>query len=426
MRNEINAVAFHISKQNGDLYYLREFISLARNAGYKVIETFHQNLDKPSPHTYFGPGKIIEIKEILDNKLQNSSENSSFEYVLVNDDITPLQKKVMEDILGFPVIDRTSIILEIFDSNAKSKEAKLQVEIAKLKYASNQLVNALASYSQVTSGKGKNKGEGEKAIELNKRQIENKIFLKKKELEDIKLSRRTSRKKRNDSPINKIAVVGYTNAGKSSLINGLLNYQHSHPNKNVLVKDDVFATLETSTRLINCYGFPTFYITDTVGFISNLPIYLIDAFRSTLEEISEANLIVEVIDFSDEYYKEHIKTTADVLSQLSVENIPIIYLFNKYDQVSNIPSELPKDNELYTSLLPDDNNVQEILAFLSSNIAKQWKHKNVVFPFEKDFYRFMADNYVKSYKQKEDGYHCSVYLNPLTIYKYDYLFKPRD
>src|SRR5574344_353234 len=123
MRNEINAVASHISKQNGDLYYLREFISLARNAGYKVIETFHQNLDKPSPHTYFGPGKIIEIKEILDNKLQNSSENSSFEYVLVNDDITPLQKKVMEDILGFPVIDRTSIILEIFDSNAKSKEA---------------------------------------------------------------------------------------------------------------------------------------------------------------------------------------------------------------------------------------------------------------------------------------------------------------
>lgn len=426
MLNEINAVVLYISKQDNDLYYLREFISLARNAGYKVVETFHQNLERPSPHTYFGSGKILEIKQIIENRLQNPNENSSFEYILVNDDITPLQKKVMEEILGLPVVDRTSIILEIFDSNAKSKEAKLQVEIAKLKYASNQLVNALASYSQVTSGKGKNKGEGEKAIELNKRQIENKIYLKKKELEEIKLSRRTSRKKRNDTSIKKIAVVGYTNAGKSSLINGLLNYQHSHLSKTVLVKDDVFATLETSTRLINCYGFPTFYITDTVGFISNLPVYLIDAFRSTLEEISEADLIVEVIDFSDTYYKEHIKTTADVLSQLGVENIPIIYLFNKYDQVPNTPSELPKDNELYTTLLPDDNNVQEILKFLSSNIAKDWKHKNVVFQFEKDFYRFMSDNYVKSYKQKEDGYHCSVYLNPLTIYKYDYLFKPRD
>ncbi len=426
MLNEINAAVLYISKQENDLYYLREFICLAKNAGYKVVETFHQNLDKPSPHTYFGPGKIVEIRQIIENRLQKPDENSSFEYILVNDEITPLQKKIMEDILGLPVVDRTSIILEIFDLNAKSKEAKLQVEIAKLKYASNQLVDALASYSQVTSGKGKNKGEGEKAIELNKRQIENKIYLKKKELEEIKLSRRTSRKKRNNSSITKIAVVGYTNAGKSSLINGLLHYQHSHPSKTVLVKDDVFATLETSTRLINCYGFPTFYITDTVGFISNLPVYLIDAFRSTLEEICEADLIVEVIDFSDTYYQEHIKTTADVLSQLGVENIPIIYLFNKYDQVVRTPGLLPKENELYTSLLPDNNNVQEILKFLSSNIAKNWKHKNIVFPFEKDFFRFTAENYVKSYKQKEDGYHCSVYFNPLTIYKYDYLFKPRD
>ena len=185
MLNEINAAVFYISKQDNDLYYLREFISLARNAGYKVVETFHQNLEKPLPHTYFGPGKILEIKKIIENKAQKSNENDSFEYILVNDDITPLQKKVMEDILGLPVVDRASIIMEIFDSNAKSKEAKLQVEIAKLKYTSNQLVNALASYSQVTSGKGKNKGEGEKAIELNKRQIENKIFLKKKELEEI-------------------------------------------------------------------------------------------------------------------------------------------------------------------------------------------------------------------------------------------------
>lgn len=426
MNNMLKAAVFYISKPDENHYYLKEFIDLARNAGYQTATIFNQSLEKPSPHSYFGSGKLLEIKEIIENNRHNPSESTIFDYILVNDDLSPLQKKTIEEILSLPVVDRTSVILQIFEQNAKSKEAKLQVEIAALRYTSNRLINALASYSQVTSGKGKNKGEGEKALELSKRQIENKILFKNKQLEEIKLSRRTSRKKRNDSPIPKVAVVGYTNAGKSSLINGLLNYQHSHPSKSVLVKDDVFATLETSTRLINCFGFPAFYVTDTVGFISNLPIYLIDAFRSTLEEIGEADLIVEVIDFSDAYYREHIKTTAEVLAQLGVEDIPIIYLFNKYDQIASIPTSLPKSNELYSTLLPDENNITEVLNFIALSLANKWEKKNVVFPFENDFYRFMTDNYVISYEQKEDGYHCSVYLNPKTLFKYAYLFKPRD
>ncbi|NLV29008.1 MAG: GTPase HflX [Erysipelotrichaceae bacterium] len=426
MLNEENAAVFYLSKSNDDLYYLNEFISLARNAGYKVIEKYSQKLDKPDKHTFFGSGKIMEIREIIRNNDEKTDNYPSFDYVLVNDDINPLQKKIMEDILEMPVIDRSTIILKIFEDNAKSKEAKLQVEIAKLRYTSNQLVDAMASYSQVTSGTGRNKGEGEKAIELSKRQIENKIVAKKRELETIKLSRRISRAKRNKSPIPKVAVVGYTNAGKSSLINALLSYQHSHPNKTVLVKDDVFATLQTSTRLINCYGYPAFYITDTVGFVSRLPIYLIEAFRSTLEEIKEADLIVKVVDFSDSHYEEHIQTTADVLSQLGVENVPTLFLYNKYDQVAGTPTTLPKENELYSCLLPNESNISEIIKFISQNIAKKWKRKNIVFPFEKDFSAFMFDNYVQKFKEKEDGYHCTAYFNPLSIYKYDYLFKPRD
>ncbi|MFA6851792.1 MAG: hypothetical protein WCR34_01320, partial [Bacilli bacterium] len=163
MLNEKNAAVFYLSKSNDDLYYLNEFISLARNAGYKVIEKYSQKLDKPDKHTFFGSGKIMEIREIIRNNDEKTDKYPSFDYVLVNDDINPLQKKIMEDILEMPVIDRSTIILKIFEDNAKSKEAKLQVEIAKLRYTSNQLVDAMASYSQVTSGTGRNKGEGEKA-----------------------------------------------------------------------------------------------------------------------------------------------------------------------------------------------------------------------------------------------------------------------
>jgi len=401
---------------------LEEFTLLINAAGFTVSHVFSQKSDKNDSVTYFGKGKLYEIREFYQNSLQNVPEFPKFDCLIVNDDISALQKRSLEQIIGIPVFDRTLIILRIFELNAKSKEAILQVEIAKLEYTSNQLINSFANYSQVTSGSGKNKGEGEKEIELSKRQIERKIFLKKKELESIKLSRRTSRKQRNKLIAPKIAVVGYTNAGKSTLINALIKYQGSHPNKNVYVKDDVFATLETATRYISIFGYPAFFITDTVGFISHLPVCLVDAFRSTLEEIVEADLIVEVVDFSSPEYREHIKTTNDVLAQIGCKDIPLLYLLNKFDKVTNRPTSLPNGNEIYTCLTEDDESIIEILQFISSFIAFGWEKCEVIFPYQDDFYRFMADNYVVSYKEKDDGYHCLVYLNPQTRYRYAYLF----
>lgn len=403
-------------------YYLQEFISLCQVAGFQTSMEFLQKSDKPNSVSYFGIGKLCEIKQYYQNSLQNPDEFLKFDCLLVNDELTNLQKKTIEEVTGLEVYDRTMVILKIFAINAKTKEAKLQVEIATLSYFSNQLVDTGADYAQVTSGSAYNKGEGEKKIDLNKRLIEKQILVKSRELEEIKLSRRTSRSKRNETTIPKVAVVGYTNAGKSTLINALNRYQKVNPLKDVFTKDEVFATLETSTRLIAAYPYPAFFITDTVGFISKLPICLVDAFRSTLEEINESDLLVEVIDCADPEYQNHILTTEQVLKDIGCQDIPIIFLLNKYDQLDKKPTSLPNDDEIYTCLTDEGESVKDALSFISSHLAKNWDKKDIIFPYEGNFHRFQLDNYVVSFKEKDDGYHCLVYLNPKTIYKYKCYF----
>ena len=391
-----------------------EFALLLKEINCEVVAYFSQNIETIERSTYVGVGKLLEVSAYY-HKYNEENPDDPISLVACNFELTGLQKKNISSHVGAEIIDRTFVILDIFDKNAKTREAQLQVNIARLQYLKNHLVNEMASYSQVTSGSGHNKGKGEKQIELSRRQINYAITQKKKELESIKLSRRNMRVSRLNNPIPKICIVGYTNAGKSTLMNRLVNL--SKEDKTVLEKNALFATLETATRGISIYGYPSFFLTDTVGFISHLPIYLVDAFRSTLEEIKEADLLVQVVDISDPFKEEEIATTKEIIKDLGADQIPMINIYNKYDLLGGPVNFLPKEDELFVSLL-DEDDVIEALKFIVSNVTKNWEHCQIELPYSVDFASFSKENYVISKKEKEDSYICEVLINPAFKYKY--------
>ena len=362
-----------------------EFALLLKEINCQVVEYFSQNLENVERSTYVGVGKLAEVAAYY-HQYNEENPDSPIDLIACNFELSGLQKKNISQQIGAEIIDRTFVILDIFDKNAKTREAQLQVNIARLQYLKNHLVNEMASYSQVTSGSGHNKGKGEKQIELSRRQINNAITQKKKELESIKLSRRNMRVSRLNNPIPKICIVGYTNAGKSTLMNRLVNL--SKEDKTVLEKNALFATLETATRGISVYGYPSFFLTDTVGFISHLPIYLVDAFRSTLEEIKEADLLVQVVDISDPFKEEEIATTKRIIKDLDADQIPMINIYNKYDLLGGPVNFLQKEDELMVSLL-DEDDVLEALKFIVSNVTKNWEHCQIDLPYSVDFASFL-------------------------------------
>lgn len=400
--------------------YVEEFKRLLFEIGYEVEKVFYQVVEIPNKVTFVGKGKIEEIRDyFLSNDKKVSKLACAYE-------LSAVQRKNIEKITNMKVFDRTQVILDIFDNNAKTREAKLQVEIAKLNYSKTHLINEHAEYSQVTSGSGHNKGEGEKALELERRRIADNIHQKKKELNEIKESRSNSRNLRRKSVLPKIAIVGYTNAGKSTLMNKLLSASKALDKKSVLQKDALFATLETNTRLINVFPYPNFMLTDTVGFVSNLPIYLIDAFRSTLEEVTEADLLIQVVDSSSFNCNQEMAATNQVLRELNVNTENMIYLFNKYDLLIEKTqgtgfAQLPKKNERYVSL-KNDEDISEIVSFICDSFTNNWNKKHLIIPYDIDINSFSQENLVLSCEEKENGHAILAKLNPFTEYKYkDYL-----
>ena len=398
---------------------INEFISLTFDAGYEPVFHISQKVETPHSSTYLGSGFVEKLREHLQYVFSQNNDYVGRTVVACGFDLTGTQRANLKKILGVEVIDRTFVILKIFENHAHTKEAKLQVDIASLIWSKNHLVNAEGAFSQVTSGGGlHNKGSGEKQIVLDRRHINNLILTKKRELARIQLARKSSRTKRNNSGVYKIAIVGYTNAGKSTLMNHFVDF--SGGEKTVVSKDELFVTVETSTREIYKYGYMRFFLTDTVGFVRNLPTTLIEAFKSTLEEINEADLLVHVVDFSDSEYLDHIKTTEEILKEIGVDNIPIVYLYSKFDLIEKPIRKLLNENEMYCSLL-DNNDIEEIYHFICSHLSKDWEEHKIEFPYEGDYASFSGDNYVISSMKNKNGYSCTVRINPRTKFKYSYL-----
>ncbi len=419
MDNKTHVVIISDTSKDKDFVYLQEFVSLCLTAGYQILFATTQNVNIVNTATYVGSGFLQDTKAEVYAHINDNPELKDNLIIATNFDLSGTQRANLKKFFDLEVVDRTFVILKIFENNANSKEAKLQVDIATLTWSKNHLIDREGAFSQVTSGGGMhNKGSGEKKISLDKRHINLLIDSKKKELEKIKLARKNSRQKRNNNPIPKVAIVGYTNSGKSTLINALMDFSHNE--KTTLVKNQLFATLETTTREINKYGYMKFLLTDTVGFISNLPTTLVEAFKSTLEEIKEADLLIHVVDFSNENYEKHIEITNQILDEIGVKDIPVIYLYNKCDATNRSLNRLLNDNEMYTTLIKQEEII-DVYRFICAGISKDWEMVELEFPFSEDYGAFCGDNYViKSIKNK-NGYQCTAYLNPRTKHKYDYL-----
>jgi GTP-binding protein HflX len=326
-RQKAVIVGVNLNNDKDFINSMEELSSLAEACDIEVVGEVTQNLNVINTAHYLGKGKIYEVGELF--------QNEKADMIIFNDELTSSQIRNLESILKCRIIDRTILILDIFAQRARTREAQLQVEIAKLEYTLPRLVGLRESLGRQGGGAGfRNKGSGETKLELDRRKIEDRISALNKELETLILQRQTQRKKRNKQEVPVIALVGYTNAGKSSIMNALLDLYNPSMEKQVFEKNMLFATLETSVRRIKLTDNKAFLLTDTVGFISKLPHNLVKAFRSTLEEVSEADILIHVIDYSNPNYKKHIEVTNETLKALGADNIPVIYAYNKVDLVT--------------------------------------------------------------------------------------------
>lgn len=333
------ALLVGINLNNGDDYELslEELGSLANACDMEVVGVVEQNLAEIHKAFYIGTGKVEEVRE--------EAEAQNVDVVVFDNSLSPMQIRNLQERIGKPILDRSTLILDIFAGRARSGEAKLQVEAARLQYMLPRLVGLHAALSRQGGGSGSmsNKGAGEKKLELDRRVLEHRLAECRKELKELGAQRLTQRKQRAASGMTRAALVGYTNAGKSTLMNAMLDLygveEIDVEEKKVMEKDMLFATLDTTVRKIAPEGHHAFLLSDTVGFIHKLPHHLVEAFHSTLEEAKEADILLQVIDYSDSHYKEQIAVTERTLKELGAEGIPMLYLYNKADKVS--PEEIP-------------------------------------------------------------------------------------
>lgn len=386
-------------------YYMTELANLAQAANMEVVGQSRQNLEHVVAGTYFGLGKINEIKDM--------AHGLKAEVLVLNDELSPVQIRNLEKMTKLRVIDRTELILEIFSSRARTKQAKLQVQLAQLEYELPRLHPSENNLDQQRGGGFANRGAGESKLELNRRTIGKQITIIKKELSAISGQEEIKAKRRNQTHIPKVALVGYTNAGKSTTMNGLLEeFSKENDEKQVFVKDMLFATLDTSVRRIELSNNFSFILSDTVGFISKLPHNLIESFKATLQEVKDADLLINIVDSSDSNMIQMIRTTQSVLSEIGVKDVPMITAYNKADKTDRNYPQIEGSGILYSAT--DSESIKLLAQLITKRVFASYRKVNLVVPLADgkalanlhEYAQIILEEY------KTDGVHVTARLAP--------------
>jgi len=379
---------------------LEELGSLAETAGLNVVKQTYQNVDAPSPATYVGSGKLAEIKETV--------EKDNISTVIFDEELSPVQLMNIEKYLGDAVriCDRTALTLDIFSQHALSKEGQLQVELAQYKYQLPRLTRMWTHLERQAAGAGGDravKGMGEKQIEVDKRILRRRMASISRELEEVKLHRRLKRSRRAERDMPVVTLVGYTNAGKSSLMNKLTDAE-------VLVEDKLFATLDPTTRRVKLPGGKTALLTDTVGFIQRLPPQLVAAFSATLEELLDSTLLLHVVDVNSPQTEKQQKAVLGVLESIGARDLPVLTVWNKCDQLSDkgkkkVYSAARKRQNTHCVSAASGEGLEDLLVAIEQSIEESMVPVFVLIPYKHGdiVQRVHAHGIVKNAMHNQDG-----------------------
>jgi len=357
-------------------YAMTELRNLVEANNMTVAEEIQQSLPKPNPGTYFGTGKVEELAQIV--------ADDGVDIIIVNDELTPSQIRNLENGTKARIIDRTGLILEIFANRAQSREAKLQVQLAMLQYQLPRLHTSASQRLDQQTGSGggggfTNRGSGESQTEMSRRTIQRSINHVNHELKEITQAAATQRQQRERNELPSVALVGYTNAGKSTLMNALVREFGKSEDKQVFVKDMLFATLDTSVRQLIFPDQKKLLLSDTVGFVSQLPTQLVKAFRSTLAEAASADLLVQVVDYADPNREAMMATTEKTLEEIGVTDVPMITVFNKADLTeASYPSRV--GDQLILSA-KDPDSVALLVKAMKEKVFHNYVTANFLVPF---------------------------------------------
>lgn len=370
MKNTDEEVLLVYADKEIDEEQMNETQELVHACEMQIVKIITQRLSSITFATYIGKGKTEEVSAFL--------EEHPCACVIFHQELTPLQLSNLETLWDCPVITRSDLIVEIFAKRAKSQEAKLQVESARLKKMLPRLIGSHTSLGR--QGGGRNKGTGEKQIEIDRRRIKGQIHELDRQLKELKGNREVQRRQRSRQDLKQVALVGYTNAGKSTLMNALLQHSNKTYGSLVFEKDMLFATLDTSVRRIH-NGKETYLLFDTVGFVSNLPHVLVHAFHSTLEEMCHADLLVQVIDASSSHAQMHMEVTKQTLQTIKADHIPMLYVYNKCDKSTLEYPRSTKDS-VYMSAKTKEG-IEELHQKIQNALYGEEIQVKLLIPYEK-------------------------------------------
>ena len=357
-------------EDNADEWSMEELAALTETAGGEVVAQVLQNKDAPDPRTFIGEGKVTEVQTLI--------ENERAEMVIFDNDLSPSQMRVLTDAFGVQVLDRSGLILDIFAKRAKTKEGRLQVELAQYQYLLPRLTGMWSHLVRQTASGGKSpigtRGPGETQLETDRRHIHRKIDKLRADLEEVRRVRNTQRQMRTKNEIPVVAIVGYTNAGKSTLLNALTGAA-------IPANDRLFDTLDTTTRLLAVSDMLDVVISDTVGFIRKLPHQLVDAFKATLEELEYADLLLHVIDISNPMWREQAEVVDRLITELGAETTPCIRVYNKADCVGE--EDRPRGAGSVAISAKTGAGIPDLLALIEKTLDKGSRRVTLHLPYDK-------------------------------------------